>query len=99
MKCCGVMNADDWRTNVTNPGWEPSTSNKPLGCCYWKKNEKVCRHFCILQLFPDKNRKFLEGWEGQQKSTIGWKPVSIVTNKRRQSNLLERNNNGWLPQK
>ena len=41
MKCCGVLNADDWRTNVTNPGWSPATFNKPLGCCNWKKDDKV----------------------------------------------------------
>ena len=41
MKCCGVLNADDWRTNVTNPDWSPATFNKPLGCCNWKKDDKV----------------------------------------------------------
>lgn len=40
MKCCGVLNADDWRTNVTNPDWSPATFNKPLGCCNWKKDDK-----------------------------------------------------------
>ena len=41
MKCCGVLNADDWRKNVTNPDWTPATFNKPLGCCNWKKDDKV----------------------------------------------------------
>ena len=44
MKCCGVINADDWRTNVTNPDWTSSsagTINKPDGCCQWKKDDKV----------------------------------------------------------
>ena len=35
LKCCGVKSADDWRTNVTNPGWSQGF-NKPLGCCNWK---------------------------------------------------------------
>ena len=44
MKCCGVVNADDWRTNVSNPDWTSSsagTINKPDGCCQWKKDDKV----------------------------------------------------------
>ena len=40
MKCCGVVNADDWRNNVTNPGWTDS-KNKPEGCCKWKKDDNV----------------------------------------------------------
>jgi len=43
MKCCGVVNADDWRTNVSNPDWTSSsagTINKPDGCCQWKKDDK-----------------------------------------------------------
>jgi len=35
MKCCGVVNAKDWQVNVTTPKWEPSTANKPEGCCMW----------------------------------------------------------------
>merc|ERR1711972_146501 len=35
MKCCGVVNAKDWETNVTSPKWDPSTANKPEGCCMW----------------------------------------------------------------
>merc|ERR1719410_300840 len=38
MKCCGVVNADDWRNNVTNPGWTDG-KNKPEGCCKWKKDD------------------------------------------------------------
>ena len=40
MKCCGVVNADDWRNNVTNPGWTDG-KNKPEGCCKWKKDDNV----------------------------------------------------------
>lgn len=40
MKCCGVVNADDWRVNVTRPDWRPDTINKPLGCCSWKKDDE-----------------------------------------------------------
>jgi len=35
MKCCGVVNAKDWEKNVTAPKWDPSTANKPEGCCMW----------------------------------------------------------------
>ena len=48
MKCCGVLNADDWRTNVTNPDWSPATFNKPLGCCNWKKDDKVSDNWTFV---------------------------------------------------
>ena len=37
MKCCGVDNAWDW-SNGTDIIWDPSTANKPLGCCLVKQN-------------------------------------------------------------
>jgi len=37
MKCCGVDNAWDW-SNGTDIIWDPSTANKPLGCCMVKQN-------------------------------------------------------------
>ena len=28
MKCCGVVNAKDWETNVTAPKWDPRLSSR-----------------------------------------------------------------------
>jgi len=40
MKCCGVLSADDWRQNVTQPDWDPASVVKPAGCCRNKKDDK-----------------------------------------------------------
>ena len=41
MKCCGVLSADDWRQNVTQPDWDPASVVKPAGCCRNKKDDKA----------------------------------------------------------
>ena len=58
MKCCGVVNADDWRNNVTNPGWTEG-KNKPEGCCKWKKDDNVsCYLTTELQTKNEGSRRF-----------------------------------------
>jgi len=37
LKCCGVNNVDDWRSNSEDFNF-PTTYNKPEGCCKWKRD-------------------------------------------------------------
>ena len=60
MKCCGVVNADDWRNNVTNPGWSPDTKNKPEGCCKWKKDDNVSCYLTELQTKVREESRIME---------------------------------------
>ena len=40
MKCCGVVNAKDWETNVTSPKWDPRLNS--------------CLHF-LFAIFDESN--------------------------------------------
>jgi len=40
-KCCGIDGVEDWTGAATKPdapNWDPKGSNKPLGCCRFKKD-------------------------------------------------------------
>ena len=45
MRCCGVLNAEDWRQNVSQPDWDPPSLVKPRGCCKYKKDNQELEIF------------------------------------------------------
>jgi len=58
-KCCGVSGVEDWRNPETKPtaqDWDPSTANKPIGCCkIWKNGTEITKDTDILDCRNNKD--------------------------------------------